>query len=134
MKKRILAALSALMVGGVLFSGCGMHRPHAMMGEDFNPRQMHAVMKKLDLSDEQKEAFQELRKEKMIFKRDFSKMSEHVTATSFDKEALIAYMASTSDESIRSKVDFMEKAYNILSPEQRQIVLDEFKEKSKEES
>lgn len=133
MKKRILAAISALMVGGVIFSGCGM-RPHAMMDGDFNPRQMHAVMKKLDLSDEQKEAFKELRQEKMTFKRDFSKISEHVSATSFDKEGLTAYMASTSDERIRSKVAFMEKAYKILSPEQRQIVLDEFKEKSKEAS
>ncbi len=132
MKKRILAALSALMVGGVIFSGCGMHRPHAMMDGDFNPRQMHAVMKKLDLSDEQKESFKELRKEKVGFKRDISKVSEYVTSTSFDKEGLTTYLASTSDERTRSKVDFMEKAYKILTPEQRQIVIDEFKEKSKE--
>ncbi len=134
MKKRILAALSALMVGGVILSGCGMHRPHAMMDGDFNPRQMHAVMKRLDLSDEQKEAFKELRKDKLAFKRDFSKMAEHVTATSFDKEGLTTYLASTSDDRTHSKVDFMEKAYNILTPEQRQIVIDEFKEKSKEGS
>ncbi len=128
MKKRILAALSALMIGGTLFTGCGMRGPHH--GGEFSPKAMFSVMKKLDLSSDQKEQFKELRKEHMNGKKDIKEMSKYFTATTFDAQGLEAYMNEHSKDRIALRVAFMQKAYNILSVEQRQIALDELKKRS----
>lgn len=127
MKKKIVAAVTALVLGGVVFSGCGMHGHHGMMKGDFNPRNMHRVISKLDLTDAQESAFKELRESAFEHRPDMKELSKYITPTTFDSEGLKTFMASKSENNISSRVGFMQKAYNILTPKQREIFLNELK-------
>lgn len=122
MKKKIIAIVGSLLVAGLIFSGCG-HRPH--FGGDSSPRAMFSIMKKLDLTSEQKDSFRELKQEHFKIKQDIKDITPYITSTTFDADGIKKLMASKSEEKINLRVDFMQKAYNILNIKQREILLSE---------
>ena len=90
--------------------------------------QMRGMFKQLDLTAQQQDQMQALRKEMKIQRKvkradkrgnRMAKMGQFVTAKGFDKEAFIAMATQKSQERINMRAEMFEKRMSILSPEQR---------------
>ena len=93
-----------------------------------NKSQMRGMFKQLDLTAEQQDKMQALRKEMKIQRKAkraekrgnrMSMMGQFVSANGFDKEAFIAMATQKSQERINMRAEMFEKRMNILTPEQR---------------
>ena len=96
--------------------------------------QMKGMFKQLDLTAEQKEQMQALRKEMQVQRKANRKanregkqcngkrkgqMGQFVSAEGFDKEGFVAYATQKSQVKINMRAEMFEKRMNILTPEQR---------------
>ncbi len=121
-------------------------------GEQSKKHKMFAIISKLNLTDEQMAKFRDIRKSKMESQRAFKlekkaikahnkkgmDLSKFMTVEKFDKdgvramltqklEAKKAKMIKLKTAKINTKVDTMEKIFNLLTPEQRVALIEQFK-------
>ena len=93
------------------------------------------VFQSLDLSSDQKEQLMTLRKEMqetMKSLRDPQKAKEELlgyfSEEGFDKDGFVNKVSEKFDEKIKIRADYIEKMYNILTPEQRKDLIEGLKD------
>ncbi len=117
----------------------GIHKGHMMFGK---------IIKQLDLTDEQKEQlkslreskrqamqekFKALKQQRKALRKSFD-ASSFMTADYFDKEAfkesiqkrreaMKAFVEKNQDKMIEQRANTMEQVFNILTPEQREKLI-----------
>lgn len=127
--------LSGLILSTVLatsaFAACDMKNKDGMMNKhsqshymkrgshhgkkDFS--HMRGIMKKLNLSDTQKEEMKKIVKEA---RKNKETINDAFSKTSFDKEKFIKIMNEKRENMIKSKADVMEKMYAVLDTKQKE--------------
>ena len=130
--------------------GCQKHMGMQKGGE--KKHKMFAIIKRLNLSDEQMAKLKEIRQSKMQSHRALKlekraakasgmngmDISKFMTAEKFDKDAFRAILTKKMEEKrakmqkiktakINTKVDTMEKLFNLLTPEQRVALIEQSK-------
>ncbi len=93
------------------------------------------IFQSLDLSDDQKEQLNDLRKEMretMKSLRDPQKAKEELlgyfSEEGFDKDGFVNKVSEKFDEKIKIRADYIEKMYNILTPDQRKELIEGLKD------
>merc|ERR1711879_298159 len=110
---------------------CNMQKSHKMMKKAHKKGQHGpmALLKKLNLTPEQKQEIRTIKQEMMK-----KKVTPDVafTKTSFDKAKFIEIMKQKRDNMIESKAEMMDRVYKILTPQQKEqfkVLMDLKKEK-----
>ena len=144
-------ALLAAVVGvvGLLFVGCG-HKNHFAHHDKGHKKMMHEMFKKLDLSFSQKreikstvrDCMQEAHKSAKIDKSGIkTTIANNITKDTFNSEAMQEslkkvvkeHVENNLDIMIEKKVACMKKVYEIITPEQRAILIKELNKKEIQE-
>ncbi len=115
----------------------GMHARHRGFGH-LNIARMR-MFKKRNLTYDQRSKIKELRKaERKIMRanrkqfRGSKNMRSFISVDGFDKAGFVQMRTSRSKDMLKGKADMVEKIMNILTPEQRLMLADKFKENHKD--
>lgn len=125
--------------------GHGMHRGDGRMGHGMH-RGDHrhgivGIIKHLDLTDTQKQKLKDLRsdfrknmQEHRKTTRKSQEMAKFISSDGFDKAGFVANSESKIKERVSARADMMEKAFAILTAEQRVELVKELKKRRADKS